>query len=85
MSINTLYFSVLVHKIENLAKHVQKQQLDQIRSLVTRMLQIRETYGYDQIFAKFKKSIAQIKSIHLEDAKDLIADFLLVLEEKKSK
>jgi hypothetical protein len=65
MSINTLYFSALLHKIENLAKYVQKQQLEQIRALVTRMLQIRQVKKYEKHFAKFKKSIAQIKSIHL--------------------
>ena len=83
--INSMNYKNLDDKIENLAKYVQKKQIEQIRSLVTRMLQIRESLAYDKAFAKFKKSIAAIKSIHLEDAKDLIADFLLVLEEKKSK
>ena len=83
--INSMNYKNLDDKIEHLAKYVQKKQIEQIRSLVIRMLQIRESLAYDKAFAKFKKSIAAIKSIHLEDAKDLIADFLLVLEEKKSK
>lgn len=63
--INSINYTNLNDKIENLAKYVQKKQIEQIRSLVDRMLQIRKSLAYDKAFAKFKKSIAAIKSIHL--------------------
>ena len=45
--INSMNYKNLDDKIENLAKYVQKKQIEQIRSLVTRMLQIRESLAYD--------------------------------------
>lgn len=52
---NTLYFKILGLQIENIAKHIKRRQLEEIHSMVARMLDIRKTTDYDSHFATFKK------------------------------